>query len=196
MQALAAGGLDPGFQLETAQRIAHLESRFHDLGEAERGIRIQIDHEPVGVIGVVHRGAPPVQLDGVELHQLDEPDDVVDEQNLVSASAALEHMLAHAGHGVLLEEALVRAAVGTSHERERPVREIRHREVPYHLVVARKVQLGDARGLVHFTLGMRDAHSEYHGQFGRHRGPHVGNVFGRPAGLARNRRVDGNRFFA
>ncbi len=111
---------------------------------------------------MIERHAPIVDLEHPDLHQPEQAALVLDIEIFLLALAAgdgdLLDRLAHALHGVALEEAFFGVALRTAHEADRAVHRVRQHEGGNGLVIAGEVELGEADiGIEHpVGIGERD----------------------------------------
>ena len=124
VQALAARRLHEALEPVVAERRAEVARGVDRALPGEPDVGIDVEHQLVRALHLVGVRDPRVDLERAELRQRDEAGEVVHGHVGLALPALLldRHArddLRHAGRRVLLEEALVRAAVGAAHERER-----------------------------------------------------------------------------
>jgi len=109
VHALAAGQPHEALQADLQQAVAHIaRTRLH-VRPAHAFAGVQIEHQPVRMLGILDRRAPRVQLQRVHLHQLQQATRIIDVDVVLAAALLLQrhrmHGVAQAGAMVLLEEA-------------------------------------------------------------------------------------------
>ena len=118
------------------------------MASVEALVGIEIEHEPIGLVDMVERHAPIVDLERADLHQPEQTRLVVDIEIVLLALAARDRdlldRLAHALHGVALEEMLLVDAFRTAHQADRPFHDVRQHEGRDGLVIVGEVELGEA----------------------------------------------------
>ena len=148
MQALAAGGLDEageaGVLEPVADRAGGVEHRVP--GHALAGV--EVHHDLVGVLEVVERRLPGVDLERAALDEADQAGQAVDGDQrvlvVVERVAEGQDLAAEALPGVLLEEALALGAARAAQQRHRTVDDEGRHPRPDLGVVVGEALLGDA----------------------------------------------------
>jgi hypothetical protein len=67
VDSLAAGQLGPGIDALLSHEVAHAQRAFDDLIPLDAFTRIEIDHKLIGMLDVLDRGVPGMQLDGADV---------------------------------------------------------------------------------------------------------------------------------
>ena len=167
--------LEPREVEELLDEQRHLDH----LREADVVGRVEVEHDPVGPVGLVDARRPGVHVDAAHVDHPEEREVVVDERVvddplLAVAGRGRERRapdpVRHVRRRVLLEEELALPAVGVALHRERPVVQVWHEDGSDVAVVREQVALRDAlvrpEGLVEVRQ-LEDARSA--ADLGRHR---------------------------
>jgi hypothetical protein len=129
VQALAAGRAGERDESERLEVRAQRVRARHDVLPRHGGIGIEVEHDAIGPVEPVGAAAPGVELERAELHERDEPLDVVDHHVEPLAPALLHgHAMDHGGQAlgrVLLVEARAAGALRTAHDRQRAAGDVR-----------------------------------------------------------------------
>ena len=117
--------------------------------KGECRIRIDVEHEQVGMLEVVGARAPRVDLERAELEQAEKSPGVVDHAVRSLALASRESRSSGSLRGmplpgVLLEKARLADAVRAAHERERAIADVRQHALGDERVIVEELALGDA----------------------------------------------------
>ncbi len=111
-------------------------------------VGIEIEDEPVGLVDMVERHAPIVDLERADLHQREQALRVFDIEifplQLAARDVDLLDRRTHALHGVALEEAFLGVAFRATHEADRPIDDVGEHLGRDRLVIAGEVELGQA----------------------------------------------------
>ena len=144
MIALAAGDLDVVGKSEIVEPLVEFERGLADVLDVEAFVRIEIEDELVGHADLFDRGAPDVDLDHADLDQRGQAVEILDVEEflVVLRIVRFQDRRAHAGHRVLLEEALALDAVRRAHQRQRPVDDELPHARPHQRVVVEQILLG------------------------------------------------------
>ena len=161
----------PPVVLRNAREPDVLEQRLqqlHGLRRAslprQRVVGIEIEDDAVGIAELRRARAPRMELEHAHLQQRDERGHRV-RHHVQSPAVARpgprrgRSRGVHARVGVLLVEALLVPAVGTAHQRQRAVAQVRQDPLADRLVVVREIALGELRFRIQQLVGIaeRDA---------------------------------------
>jgi hypothetical protein len=69
MQALAAGRFQEALQSEIGEEVAHLDGGGFKHVDVEPFVRVEIEHQAIGLVEMIERYAPIVNLDSADLRQ-------------------------------------------------------------------------------------------------------------------------------
>jgi hypothetical protein len=149
MDALAARQHRPGGEADLAEHVAQLQCGFLDLFEAEPFVGIEIEDETIGHFDVGDLRSPAVKFDAAHLDAGEHAPRVVDIEIGFGRAVLLadRHMLdgiAEIAAVMLLEEALLGAALRAAHQADRAIGEPYEDRVGEALVIIRELALGDA----------------------------------------------------
>ena len=145
MQTLAAGCLDEAHKIEALEVIAHVDRTLNDSVPADALSRIEVKDEAIGLLRILQRGAPWMDLENAGLHQSEKASQVLDRDGLVIAHAdPLDQILIEARPGVLLEKALLLRPAWAAQERQRPVHDLRQDPIGDLRIELSEPELGDA----------------------------------------------------
>jgi hypothetical protein len=76
----------------TLKQLAQFQRGILHEGPSDAFSRIEVDDQPIGMLDIVDRRIPGMQLDGADFHQADEACQIVDPQPNAFASFALLHL--------------------------------------------------------------------------------------------------------
>ena len=159
MHALAAGRFQEALEAEIGEEVAHLLRGSLQDGDVEILVGIEIEHEPVRLVDMFERHAPVVNFQRGDLHEPEQAVFIVDIEigllGLAAGNGNLLDRLAHALHGVALEEPLAVDALGTAHQADRPLDDVTQHGVRHRLVIAGEVELGDPDIGIEHLVGAR-----------------------------------------
>ena len=148
------------FESEIGEEVAHLDRRSFQHVDVELLVRVEIEHEAIGLVEMIERHAPIVNLNGADLH---EPEQAclalkieIGLLALAAGNGNLFDRIAHALHSVALEEALPVNALRAADEADRAVDHVRENVRRDRLVVAGEVELGDAHLRIEHLVGARE----------------------------------------
>ena len=140
---------------EALEIIAHVDRTLDDSVPADALSRIEVEDEAIGLLRILQRGAPWMDLENAGLHQSEKATEVSDRHCLVIAHAdALDQILIEARPGVFLEEALLLRTAWATQERQRPVHDLRQDPIGNLGIELSEPELGDALILPQDPVGV------------------------------------------
>jgi len=155
VQPLAARGFHKSLELHARKPLLHLARGGDHVFPARARPRIEIEHQPVGALAVIDRGAAGVDFQNAGLHQRDQTGEIVDGNNLVALLGHKMQVLgSDAGRGVFLEKTLPSGALRAAQQRDRPADHMRAHPLPNLAVEICEIVLADAGILPIDAVGM------------------------------------------
>ena len=154
------------FKPRSVEEVAHLDSRGLQHVDVEPFVGVEIEHQAVWLVEMIERHAPIVNLNRADLHEPEQTCLAVKIKIGLLALAAgngnLLDRVAHALHGVALEEALPLNSLRTADEADRAIDDIRENVGRDRLVVLGEVELGDANLRIEHLVGARERDAVEH----------------------------------
>ena len=96
MQAFAAGELWPWLEPFTLEKLAHAQCRLDDEVPCNTGAGIEVEHQHVSCLDIVHGRRPRVYLDDVHFDQPEKSSEAIDPYpHTLAAFALLDAKLMH-----------------------------------------------------------------------------------------------------
>ena len=144
-------------KVDGGEPLTHVARGRDDVGPAETVTGIDVENDAVANLQMIDHRAAHVHFEHARLHQRKQPVQVLDRDDLplLAVDHGAEIFLGETGRRVLLEEALARRAIGTAHQRQRPVDHLRRHPVPNRAIVIGQILLGDADVGPIDAVGMR-----------------------------------------
>jgi hypothetical protein len=147
--------LREALELQQVERVLHEACDLDDVLEGRSLRRVEIEHDPVGTVGLVDARRPRVQVDAAHVRHPHEREVVVHDRvvdDLLLALTGRRRLcracdpVRHVRRRLLLEKALPLPAVGIALHREWSILEVRNERLGDVSVVGNQVALRDALG--------------------------------------------------
>src|SRR5215470_5371887 len=123
--------------------------------------RIKVEHNTIALFNVADGRPPDVDLKHAGLYQCEQPVEILDIDKLLAHLVlnAMDARVGEPGGGVFLEKALVADTLRTSHQRQRPVDDVRGHPAPNRPVICGQLLLSNLDVGPIDPVGMAEANS-------------------------------------